>query len=251
MWRPDTAQFFEWINYPINGSSGSIGDDYWHRNDYTGPEWDNYTSGSYTPAASAGSYSARFHNEPPPASSTGALDLYINLSPAGTKQVSFDYIHNEVSPSPFSFNVLLSTDGGATFPTTLCSITSAQVSSWATQTFTTNVTSTTSVLRFTVVDKGSHDVGIDNLSVSLLSTTGINQIAESHNELTIFPNPSNGNITVQYLSELGSICIYNLIGEVVLQMQSKNKQEQLDISILANGIYYMKTNHGTKKIIKQ
>ena len=233
------------------GGTTPTGDDYWHRDDYTGADWTTPTNGTYTPSASIGSYSARFHNDPPPSGSTGALDLYINLSPAGTKQVSFDYIHNEASPSPFSFNVLLSSDGGTTFPTTLNSITSAQVSSWTTQTFTTNATSATGVLRFMVTDKGTHDVGIDNLSVGLLSTTGITQIAEDHNELTIFPNPSNGNITVQSLYELGNICIYNPIGEVVLQMQSKNRQEQIDLNNLTNGVYYIKTNRGTQKIIKQ
>jgi GH25 family lysozyme M1 (1,4-beta-N-acetylmuramidase) len=150
-----------------DGGTTPNGDDMWHRDDYTGGDWSAPTNGAYTPAASAGSYSARFHNAPPPAGSTGSLDLYINLSAAGTKTIGFDYIHNEVSPAPFSFDVLLSTDGGATFPTTLHTITGATAfAAWTHQSVTTNTNSATSVIRFRVTDKGNADVGIDNLSIT-------------------------------------------------------------------------------------
>ena len=152
------------------GGTTPNGNDYWHREDYTGADWTSVTTGTYTPAASVGNHSARFHNDPPPAGSTGALDLYVNLSSLGKKYIKFDYIHSESSASPFSFVVLLSTDGGSTFPTTLYTITTASVSSWTTQTFTTNATSATSVLRFIVTDKGAHDVGIDNLSITTDTT---------------------------------------------------------------------------------
>ncbi|MGZ4044172.1 MAG: glycoside hydrolase family 25 protein, partial [Bacteroidia bacterium] len=157
------------------GGTSSSGNDYWHRDNYSGSDWTSITSGSFSPAASAGSYSARFHNAPATASTTGALDLHINLSPAGTKNISFDFIHNESSPAPFSFLVLLSTNGGSTFPTTLLSITTASFSNWTTQTLTTSATSSTSVLRFITTDKGLQDVGIDNLQISTsapLSSTG-------------------------------------------------------------------------------
>lgn len=147
------------------GGTSSSGDDYWHRNDYTGADWSSTTSGTYTPAASTGNYSARFHNAPATASTTGALDLYVNLSPIGTKKISFDYIHKESSPTPFSFQVLLSTNGGSTFPITLLTITTASTSGWLTQTFTTSAVSSTSVFRFIATDKGLQDAGIDNLNI--------------------------------------------------------------------------------------
>ncbi|MBS1647129.1 MAG: T9SS type A sorting domain-containing protein [Bacteroidetes bacterium] len=148
----------------IGGTSPS-GYNYWHRNDYSGADWPSVTSGSYTPSASNGNYSARFRNYAATAGSTGAMDLYINLMAPGTKTVNFDYIHNESAPAPFQLQVLLSTDGGATFPVSLYTITTTQVPSWTTQTFTTNATSPTSVLRFIATDKGLNDIGIDNLHV--------------------------------------------------------------------------------------
>jgi GH25 family lysozyme M1 (1,4-beta-N-acetylmuramidase) len=180
------------------GGTTPNGNDYWHRDDYTGGDWTSTTTGTYTPGASAGSYSARFHNDPPPAGSTGALDLYINLAALGEKKIKFDYIHNESSPSPFAFNVLLSTDGGSTFPTTLLTITTAQMALWTTQTFTTNATSATSVLRFMVTDKGAQDVGIDNLSVvqlkdTIAPTTSVNvyNTWETQNFTTTFTDADN------------------------------------------------------------
>ncbi|MEO8761236.1 MAG: GH25 family lysozyme [Bacteroidia bacterium] len=148
------------------GGTSSSGNDYWHREDYTGSDWTSVTTGSYSPSASNGSHSARFRNYQSTAASTGSLDLYLNLMPPGVKTIKFDYIHNEAAAAPFQLQVLLSTDGGSTFPTTLYTITTASVSSWTTQTFTTNATSTTSVLRFVATDKGLNDVGIDNFNIT-------------------------------------------------------------------------------------
>jgi hypothetical protein len=204
------------------GGTSPGGNDFLHREDYTGADWSTPTSGAYTPAASNGSHSARFHNGPSTAGSTGQLDLYLNLSAAGTKTIKFDYIHNEVSPSPFAFNVLLSTDGGATFPATLLTITNAQVSTWTTQTVTTSLVSATGVLRFIMTDKGSQDVGIDNLNVSLTTVTGI---ASQSNvgEFNLFPNPTDGTVLNGTVPESDQrfleIRLYNMIGSEVLARQ--------------------------------
>jgi len=204
------------------GGTSPDGDDYWHRDDYTGADWTTPTNGAYTPTASKGTYSARFHNDPPPAGSTGALDLYIDLSKAGSKTISFDYIHNEVSPSPFSFDVMLSTDGGSTFPATLMTITSAQVSTWTTQSCTTSATSATSVIRFIVTDKGTADVGVDNLNVTLTSLTGVDELS-ANNGFEIYPNPTDGSVLnckfAEQVNKDMSIHIYDMLGKEVLTKQ--------------------------------
>ncbi len=223
------------------GGTNPNGNDYWHRDDYSGSDWTSITTGTYSPAGSAGNHSAKFHNDPPPAGSTGALDLYLNLSTVGTKKISFDYIHNEASPSPFSFDVMLSTDGGSTFSTTLLTITSAQVSSWTTQTFTTNATSATSVLRFKATDKGTNDVGIDNLNVALNSTTSISGFVSNNYNISVYPNPTNNNFTVKadgIMNKL-SVDIYNSIGQNVLYKQAETGENEIQISGLDQGVYYV------------
>lgn len=235
------------------GGTSPDGDDYWHRNDYTGTDWTSPTSGAYTPVASNGSYSARFHNYPPPAGSIGTMDLYVNLSSPGTKTISFDYIHNEASVSPFAFNVELSTDGGKTFSTTLLTITSAQVSSWTKQTVTTTATSSTSVIRFTVTDKGTADVGIDNLSIST-APTGIAQFSNEEN-LNAYPNPFKQNFTVNYnLSQNEPVNMYlvDMFGRVIPVHSSEMETEgqhtlNIDFSSLnlAKGIYVLQLQTGS------
>lgn len=222
------------------GGTTPNGNDYWHRDDYSGGDWTNITAGSYTPAASAGSHSARFHNDPPPAGSTGSLDLYVNLSAAGTKQITFDYIHNESSPSPFSFDVLLSTNGGTTFPTTLLTITTAQCSTWTAQSFTTSATSATSVIRFQVTDKGTNDVGIDNLHVSVMNPTGVSLQAENNFAVKVFPNPTSGSFVVKAENaEKLSIDVSDELGRFILHKEASYGENEIPVSDLPKGVYYV------------
>jgi hypothetical protein len=240
------------------GGTTPTGDDYWHRDDYTGVDWSTPTSGAYTPAASTGSYSARFHNDPPPAGSTGAMDLYVNLSPSGSKTISFDYIHDESSPSPFSFNVLLSTDGGNTFPTTLYTITTASFSTWTTQTIATTAASATSVLRFIIADKGTHDIGIDNFSVSLSTTTDILTLNEN-TELEIFPNPNDGTALNGRIPKAEGntidVSLFDMLGREVVNkkvgLEGNNFFLNMSDCNLKTGVYLFIATSGGKQFQKK
>ena len=195
---------------------------------------------------------------PSPASSTGALDLYINLSTAGSKTISFDYIHNESAPSPFSFDVLLSTDGGNTFPTTLHTITTTSVGVWTNQSFNTNVTSATSVIRFRVTDKGTNDVGIDNLNVGLSPTTGISTLTENM-DIEVFPNPNDGTLLNGRIPNTGvntiNVAIFDMLGKEVLSktvdMDGDNFSVNLQENKLAAGTYFFIANYNGKSFRKK
>ncbi|WP_165822108.1 GEVED domain-containing protein [Hymenobacter edaphi] len=148
-----------WRNTPISG------DNSWRRSDDgTAANWSS-TSGAYTPAASAGTTSARFHTYNSASGTVGTLDLYVNLSAAGTKVLSFDHINTTGSDT---LTVHLSTDGGATFgPALLRRTTSA---TWSPLNVSTTATSATAVIRFRVrSDFGTTDVGIDNVALDVLS----------------------------------------------------------------------------------
>lgn len=242
-WNAERLPDIYWKS--VTGGTTPNGNDYLHREDYTGSDWTSTTLGAYTPAASNGNHSARFHNDPPPAGSTGSLDLYINLSAAGSKTISFDYIHNESSPSPFSFDVLLSTDGGSTFPTTLHTITTTSVGTWTNQSFNTSATSATSVIRFRVTDKGTNDVGIDNLKVSLSTTTGIISLTENA-EMEIYPNPNEGKLLngsiPNHTSNTIDISIFDMLGKEVVNktvaIDGNNFSLNLEENRLSAGTYF-------------
>ena len=150
------------MNTPATGNSS------WRREDdgagsNTGG-WTSPTSGTYSPASSAGSHSARFHSYYASSSSTGSLDLYVNFGTAGTKNISYSYIN------PTGSDVIvcqISTDGGTTFTT--LDAPPAVASAWTTRTTSTTAVSSTAILRFrTTSDFGDDDIGLDNINVALL-----------------------------------------------------------------------------------
>ena len=188
---PYTQDFEAWVADPCSGGAARVPDthwessvagsggvtDYWHRYDYSGTgDWSALldATGQYSPTFSHGSYSARFRNRSSTGGTQGILDLFVDFSTVGTKTITFDYSHNETWTSAYAFDVLLSTDGGVTFPTSLLHIGSGTGAltfggAGSTQTISTAAVSGTSVLRFRVTDKGIVDVGIDNLSISVAS----------------------------------------------------------------------------------
>ena len=73
-------------------------------------------------------------------------------------------------------------------------------------------------------------------------------------KLTVYPNPANGLITVSYSENLSRIEIYNAFGQLVKTQNATDKELKLDVSYLANGVYFAKiasgNNNTTVKIVK-
>ncbi len=138
------------------------GNNSWRRNDDgAAASWSTVTGGVYSPTFSAGSYSARFHSRYASSGLQGSLLLFADCSAPGNKSLIFDYINTSGSET---FDVLQSTDGGTTFPTTLGTYSTA--SAWTTKTIIVTSTSATTVFKFRATsDYGSSDIGMDNLMV--------------------------------------------------------------------------------------
>ncbi len=146
-----------WLNNPATGNAS------WRRDDQgTDGQWSS-TNGAYFPASNEGSHSARFHSYDC-FFETGDLDLYLDLSAAGTKQINFDYINGDGTYGYLT--VMLSTDGGATFNTIQQY---GQQYNWTPEMFTTATTSSTCVLRFEGYGEFAYpDLGIDSVWVHVL-----------------------------------------------------------------------------------
>ncbi|MCW2120623.1 T9SS type A sorting domain-containing protein [Flavobacterium sp. 7A] len=89
---------------------------------------------------------------------------------------------------------------------------------------------------------------IDRIEFSIGNTLGLknNQVTQHVN---VFPNPTNGAITISDLEDSKTIHIYNMLGAVVKSFPASNT---IDISDLATGIYILKTDTGlSSKIVKQ
>ena len=93
-------------------------------------------------------------------------------------------------------------------------------------------------------------------SASYCMPTMVASINESRPVLEVFPNPSNGNMTVRYngkLSAKRNLQIYNAIGELVysdkfIAGQSELKIEQLNFQ---SGYYMLKVQDDSNLIVQK
>ncbi len=109
--------------------------------------------------------------------------------------------------------------------------------------------------------RSSENNDMISLNVKSASPTGINKLMQAKLNLSIQPNPSNGEIILELSGDdlkasENTVQIYNLLGDKVAETQvASNTKQALDLSNLANGTYLVKVNTGngyvTKKISVQ
>lgn len=88
----------------------------------------------------------------------------------------------------------------------------------------------------------------DTLGVVLLSSTaavGVNNAA-SNTELKVYPNPANNFLNITSISKIDRVEVINSIGIIVIN--ACDFKQQIDISELNDGVYFVKT-HAENEII--
>ncbi len=103
---------------------------------------------------------------------------------------------------------------------------------------------------YTVVGTGVN--GCTNTSTfnqGVSPCTGLTIFNSQEEEMLVYPNPFSNKITVSIAGE-SSIKIYNTIGMLVYSSEIKNKKD-IDLSELPIGIYFIRTDLETIKIIKE
>ena len=90
--------------------------------------------------------------------------------------------------------------------------------------------------------------GVDMGAYELLSLTGIGQENKIELQASIFPNPADNIIQINFDQKISSIVIYNVEGQIVRESLSP-VLNCINISDLANGFYIVtaKTEYGTLK----
>ncbi len=94
------------------------------------------------------------------------------------------------------------------------------------------------------------------VTMSVFACTGIANISGSINGLQVYPNPTSGEFTVELSNGAGkSIQVIDVTGRTVISENSTDDHIQVNISSLANGVYYVKvkSNNATEviKLVKQ
>jgi hypothetical protein len=87
---------------------------------------------------------------------------------------------------------------------------------------------------------------------------GITEAATNSTEIQILKNPIENMLSINFFKEKGyEICIYNLLGEKLIETKTQNNSTlMIDLSYLNSGIYFATfvSKYGetiTKKIIKK
>lgn len=151
-----------WTANPVTGDGS------WRREDQgADADWQyDVAPYYYNPVSSEGSHSARFHSS---AGVQGSLSLSLDCSSPGEKELRFDYF-NKTGGTLATLSIVLSKDGGATFPDTLATLSpqGVQSASWQPQVVPFSSDSANTVIMFYatgVSQSGDFDMGIDNLTV--------------------------------------------------------------------------------------
>jgi len=95
-----------------------------------------------------------------------------------------------------------------------------------------------------------------SISQSVVSCVGINERAATINGLSIYPNPNNGEFTIELVNgQNKTVEVMDVTGRKLLSQNSSSDQFNVNINNFANGVYYVKvsTNDAVEvlKIVKQ
>jgi hypothetical protein len=84
---------------------------------------------------------------------------------------------------------------------------------------------------------------------------GTNQLERDDRQVTIFPNPSKGNFSIELvgLSEVGQLQICDLTGRTVFQNQVNPREELIEIELgqVPSGIYLLSIMNREVQITRQ
>ncbi|SEP55245.1 T9SS type A sorting domain-containing protein [Flavobacterium urocaniciphilum] len=95
----------------------------------------------------------------------------------------------------------------------------------------------------------NYDIYAQKINTS--GTLSTDMYAVSNDSLYIFPNPSNGLITIKSTENISYIYITNQLGEIVYKNECSNLNDKdFDLTNLSNGIYFYKVITDSNKISK-
>ena len=86
------------------------------------------------------------------------------------------------------------------------------------------------------------DYGNNRIRRIVYNETAINTINKTPNNISIYPNPSQNELTIKSSTAIESVEVVNMVGQVVASKSSKEKEVLLDIRSLPAGVYFVKVN---------
>jgi hypothetical protein len=108
-------------------------------------------------------------------------------------------------------------------------------------------TNVTTIYTVTGTDaNGCQDMA--TIGVKVNACTGINETEAGRDLVAIYPNPNNGNFTVQVNSDM-QLTLINELGQVIKELRfTQENQFRQDIEGLSNGVYFIKGIHNGSSV---
>ncbi len=101
-----------------------------------------------------------------------------------------------------------------------------------------------------VDDTTSNRVSFDNLSWTCYSKLATDENATANQKISIYPNPvRNNEFFISGISKKETVKIYNLNGQLVQTIQNVGNKEKVNLNKLPKGVYVVKTQTQSSKII--
>jgi len=86
-------------------------------------------------------------------------------------------------------------------------------------------------------------------TMTIYQYVGLEELEVEENN--VFPNPFENDIVIQTGKVGSTIELYNVLGEQLLIIEQKEKQQKIDLAAFSSGVYYLKVNGLTHKLIKR
>ncbi|MBT2620208.1 reprolysin-like metallopeptidase [Chryseobacterium sp. ISL-6] len=171
-----------------------------------------------------------------------------------SKTITWDVANTNAAPvNTANVSILLSTDGGLTFPHVLVASTPNNGS------YTFNVpgglgTASNARLMIKAIDNVFLNVNTTNFTIN--STLGVSDSEKSEAGFAIYPNPSKGIFTIETNAKKGiSYTVFAMDGKLVSPKKDINKtgkiSERVNLSELPTGVYIIQVDKDDQRISKK
>ncbi len=88
----------------------------------------------------------------------------------------------------------------------------------------------------------------ESVNVTISVDPPLSLSKESLNNFIVYPNPTSGVVYIEGNKSQDEYIVYSVIGEKILTAKNTN---EIDLSHLPKGVYYLKIGNSTKKIVKK
>ena len=206
---------------------------------------------------------------------TPGINLTSMPSPQLTFQVAYKLYTSPTAATPYSdtLDVMISTDCGATYtsiykkfgaalttttPTFAASAFTPTAAQWRLETVSlaTYASAQNAYIKFRNGSEYENNLYIDDINIT--GSVGLNEQANYSALVNVYPNPSNGQLSIEIANNVGGqsceISIYNVIGQKVLTTNSEkglSSVQTIDMSSLSNGVYQVEVKSNNKSTFKK